>query len=147
MLGVVIWTCQRTGQAIVLCSDGRDLAHFDGPGAGNGQERVAAGDLVEMSFCAGVAVRRCAPGAGWLVVLWHIPARIGWMQRGGPVVKFSVARGALKAAPGAREVRYGFGGLRQLHGTHWANILSMRQWAMALFTVHARIVVSEPLPR
>ena len=60
MLGVVIWTCQRTGQAIVLCSDGRDLAHFDGPGAGNGQERVAAGDLVEMSFYAGVAVRRCA---------------------------------------------------------------------------------------
>jgi hypothetical protein len=72
---------------------------------------------------------------------------MGRMPRSSIVIKFSVARGALKAAPGAREVRYGFGELRQLHGTHWANILSMRQRAMALFTVHARIVVSEPLPR
>ena len=49
--------------------------------------------------------------------------------------------GALKAAYGSSEVRDLYGGLGKLHGTHWANILSMCQRAVALFTVHARILV------
>ena len=50
--------------------------------------------------------------------------------------------GALKAAYGSSEVRDLYGGLGKLHGTHWANILSMCQRAVALFTVHARILES-----
>ena len=49
--------------------------------------------------------------------------------------------GALKAAYGSSEVRDLYGGLGKLHGTHWANILSMCQRAVALFTVHACILV------
>ena len=60
MLGVVIWTCQHTGQAIVWCSDGRDLAHFDGAGAAASAGLVAVGDLVEVSFGAAAPLRRAA---------------------------------------------------------------------------------------
>lgn len=59
MLGVVIWSCQRTGRAIVWCSDGRDLAHFDGAGCPGPAEVLAAGDLVEVAFAPGLPVRRC----------------------------------------------------------------------------------------
>lgn len=55
MLGVVIWSCQRTGRAIVWCSDHRDLAHYEGAAVG-----IAAGDLVEVTFTPEKSIRRCA---------------------------------------------------------------------------------------
>ncbi|MEH7829174.1 hypothetical protein [Gemmobacter denitrificans] len=57
MLGVVIWSCQRTGRAIVWCSDHRDLAHYDG--AGTSVLRIEVGDLVEVTLMREKSVRRC----------------------------------------------------------------------------------------
>lgn len=59
MLGVVIWSCQRTGRAIVWCSDHRDLAHYDGSAPGKPPARIDVGDLVEMAFVEDCSVRRC----------------------------------------------------------------------------------------
>ena len=43
MLGVVIWSCQRTGRAIVWCADHRELAHDDGPAQGTSRVRIEVG--------------------------------------------------------------------------------------------------------
>ncbi|WP_149142996.1 hypothetical protein [Gemmobacter caeruleus] len=59
MLGVVIWSCQETGRAIIWCADHRDLAHYDGPPRGVTRIGVEVGDLVELSFQPGNAARRC----------------------------------------------------------------------------------------
>lgn len=59
MLGVVIWSCQRTGRAIVWCSDHRDLAHYDGPAQGTSRVRIEVGDLVEVALMSEKSVRRC----------------------------------------------------------------------------------------
>lgn len=60
MLGVVIWSCQETGRAIVWCADHRDLAHYDGAPVAGTRVIVQVGDLVEVSLMADKAVRRCA---------------------------------------------------------------------------------------
>ena len=60
MLGVVIWSCQTTGKAIIWCADHGDLAHFDGTGSNPAQILVAVGDLVHVTLIRSSAVRRCA---------------------------------------------------------------------------------------
>ncbi|GGW21717.1 hypothetical protein GCM10011452_03430 [Gemmobacter lanyuensis] len=60
MLGVVIWSCQTTGKAIIWCADHGDLAHFDGAGSMTGAVMVSAGDLVDVTLMRSSAVRRCA---------------------------------------------------------------------------------------
>lgn len=59
MLGVVIWSCQETGRAIVWCADHRDLAHYDGASRSGSRVGVQVGDLVEVSLMTEKAVRRC----------------------------------------------------------------------------------------
>ncbi len=60
MLGVVIWTCQNSGRAIIWCSDHRELAHFDGKSDGHGPVmKIEVGDLVEATFMPTRPIRRC----------------------------------------------------------------------------------------
>lgn len=59
MLGVVIWSCQDTGRAIIWCADHRDLAHYDGVPRGKTRISVTVGDLVEVSLMTDRSVRRC----------------------------------------------------------------------------------------
>ncbi len=54
MLGVVIWSCQETGRAIVWCADHRDLAHYGGANL-----NIQVGDLVQVTLKSDSAVRRC----------------------------------------------------------------------------------------
>lgn len=59
MLGVVIWTCDKTGRAIIWCSDHRELAHYEGGRAQAGAPRIEVGDLVEATLSPAHPVRRC----------------------------------------------------------------------------------------
>ena len=59
MLGVVIWSCQSTGRAIIWCADHRDLAHYERPAVSATRISVEAGDLVEVVLMTERSVRRC----------------------------------------------------------------------------------------